>query len=176
MCGQMRWVGPHEICDRRSPTKALHISAEFKRPLSTKYYNLLAFTGLGIAYCLTFGERLGMNLQDDTHVHYHHWGSQAMIESWVLCEWTHQLRAKTHEIKHETNTHYSANVTHCWWTWIWPQTTTMSSINYGCELLGCQVLIPILLFCFYQPLYVFKYFPNAFQVWFIFCIMWLKYK
>ncbi len=105
MCGQMRWVGPHEICDRRSPTKALHISAEFKRPLSTKYYNLLAFTGLGIACCLTFGERLGMNLQDDTHVHYHHWGSQAMIESWVLCEWTHQLRAKTHEIKHERQTH-----------------------------------------------------------------------
>lgn len=85
--------------------------------------NLLAFTGQGITYYLTFSEWLGMNLQDDTHVCYYHWGFQAMIESWVLCVWTHQLRAKTHEIKHErqTRTHNSANKTRGWWTWILPQ-------------------------------------------------------
>lgn len=65
--------------------------------------HLPAFTGL--SNYLTYSECQGMNLQDDTHVCYHHWDFQAMIESWVLCVWTHQLRAKTHGIKHERQTH-----------------------------------------------------------------------
>lgn len=73
--------------------------------------HLLLFIGLGFANYLTFSECLGMILQDNTHVCYYHWGFQAMIQSWVLCVWTDQLRAKTHEIRHErqTHSHDSAN-------------------------------------------------------------------
>ncbi len=169
MCGQMRWVGPHEICDRRSPTKALHISAE-----------LLQSPGLYRA-----GHRLLPHIRWASRHEPTGWYSRLLSplglsghDRVMGAVWVNSSTESknTWDQTWDKHTHYSANVTHCWWTWIWPQTTTMSSINYGCELLGCQVLIPILLFCFYQPLDVFKYFPNAFQVWFIFCIMWLKYK
>lgn len=45
----MRWVGSHEIRDCSYPTKAPHISAEFKYPLLTKYYTSPAFYRAG--YC-----------------------------------------------------------------------------------------------------------------------------
>jgi len=68
--------------------------------------HLLLFIGLGIATSHSV-KCQRMILQDNTHVCNYHWGFQAKINwvLWVPCVWTDQLRAKTHEIKHETDTY-----------------------------------------------------------------------
>lgn len=85
--------------------------------------HLLLFIGLGFANYLTFSECLGMILQDNTHVCYYHWGFQAMIQSWVLCVWTDQLRAKKHmrSDMRDRHIHMIQQIKHSWWTWTWPQ-------------------------------------------------------
>lgn len=109
----MRWVGSHEICDCSYPTNALLVSAEFKLlPLLTKYYTSPAFYRAGFCQLphIQWVSRHDPTGQYSRLLLPLGLSGHDTVMGAVCVNWSTESK-KTHEIRHErqTHSHDSAN-------------------------------------------------------------------